>query len=233
MWWGGGGGVLASGGASDSAASSLPGVGVVEPSRSQESLVLTAPSSVASSTSAECGLRSRSRVVWVSTEDCSLSCSSRSSLSRGGETHGERHCARSRSGGSSARPRKSRSRSTTHLQSRGHGRYRRDSSRSPSARVQSRWSRSTGLIEFACALGLTVRGLDECPHTLLAIMRPGVTFCSHTGPTTSHVTIAGHAAGPFSPLTVRCQGIGVGGQGKVAGIARRLLLPPRIAVTLG
>ena len=45
--------VLASGDAYDSAASSFTGVGVAGPSRSQESLVLTASSSVASSASAE------------------------------------------------------------------------------------------------------------------------------------------------------------------------------------
>ena len=90
--------VLTSGGTSDSAASSLPGVGIVGSSRSQESLVLAVPSSVASSASAERGRRSRSRVVGGSNDDRSHSCSSRSSLPLGGETHGECHCARSRSG---------------------------------------------------------------------------------------------------------------------------------------
>ena len=58
---GGGGGTagsLASGGVSDSAASSLLGVGVVGSPRSQESLVLAAPSLVASSVCAERGHRS-------------------------------------------------------------------------------------------------------------------------------------------------------------------------------
>ena len=54
-WGRGAARVLASGGASDLAASSLPGVGVVGSSCSQESFVLAAPSSVASSASAERG----------------------------------------------------------------------------------------------------------------------------------------------------------------------------------
>ena len=89
--------VLASGGASNSAASSLPGVGVAGSSRSQESIMLVAPSSVASSASSEHDRRSRFREVEGSTEDCSRS--SRSSPSRGRDSHGERSCAHSRSGG--------------------------------------------------------------------------------------------------------------------------------------
>ena len=80
---GGGGGtrVLAFGGASDSAASSLPGVRVAGSSRSQESLVLAAPSSVASSASAGRDRRSYSHEVGGSTEDQSHSRSSLSSPS--------------------------------------------------------------------------------------------------------------------------------------------------------
>ena len=76
-----GGGGSASGGMSDSAASSLPGVGVAGSSCSHESLVLAAPSSVASSVSAELGRQLRSREIGKSTEDRSLSCSLRSSPS--------------------------------------------------------------------------------------------------------------------------------------------------------
>ena len=68
-----GGGGLDSVGASDSAASSLPGVGVVGSSRSQESLVLADPSPVASSVSAGCDCRSRSRKIGESTGDRSRS----------------------------------------------------------------------------------------------------------------------------------------------------------------
>ena len=46
-----------------------------------------------------------------------------------------------------------------------------------------------------------------------------MTLCSHMGPVTGLVTIAGPRIGPFSPLTGR-------------GIASRLFLPPRIAATL-
>ena len=82
---------------------------------------------------------------------------------------------------------------------------------------------ATCLIEFARALGVTVRGLDDCAHVRLAIARPSVTVCGHTSPATGR---------PF-PLTVRGLGRGVGGLGGVTGIARRLLLPPGIAATLG
>ena len=130
---GGGGGVLASGGECNFAAASLPGVGGAGPSRSQESSVLarSAPSSVASSASAECDRRKRSREVEGSTEDRSRSHSSRSSLSCGRESRGERRCARSRSGGSCVWSRESRSHSTNRSRSRGRGCSHRDSSRSP------------------------------------------------------------------------------------------------------
>ena len=73
--------VLASGVTSDSATSSLLGIGVAGSSRSQQSLVLAAPSSVASSASAERDHRSSSCEVEGSTEDRSHSRSSRSSPS--------------------------------------------------------------------------------------------------------------------------------------------------------
>ena len=226
-------GALAPGSVGDSAASSPPGVGVAGSSQSRESLVLTAPSSVASSApSAERNCRSRSRVAGGSTE--ARSCC-RSSLSHGGESCGERRCARSRSGGSRARSRKLRSCSTTRSQT--HGRGALDGIRhalplpmcGPGRGLQT----ATGLAEFACALGVAVRSLDECVRALLAVTRPGVTVRGHTGPVTGHVTVAGHGIGPFSPLTVRGRGRGAGVQGGVPWIAWRLFLPPGIAATLG
>ena len=97
---GGGGGAaraMAPGSVGDSAASSSMGVGVAGSSRLQESLVLAAPPSIASSASVERDRRSHSRVAGGSTEPRSHS--SQSSLSRGGESRGERCGARSLSGG--------------------------------------------------------------------------------------------------------------------------------------
>ena len=91
---------------------------------------------------------------------------------------------------------------------------------------------ATGIVECTLALGVTVRGLDECARNLLAVARPGVTACGHTGPATSHVTVAGLVTAPLL-LTVRGLGRGVGGLDGVTGIARRLLLLPVIAVPLG
>ena len=91
---------------------------------------------------------------------------------------------------------------------------------------------ATGIVECALALGVTVRGLNKCARDLLAVARPGVTARSHTGPTTGHVTIAGLVTAPLL-LTVRGLGRGVGGLDGVTGIARRQLLLPAIAVTLG
>ena len=100
---GGGGRVLlllgARGGVGDPAASSSTGVAVVGSSRSQEFLVLAAPSSIASSVSAERDRRSRSCGIGESTEACSRSRSSRSSPSRCRESRGGRRCGPSRSGG--------------------------------------------------------------------------------------------------------------------------------------
>ena len=165
-----------------------------------------------------------SREVGGSTEDRSRSRSSRSSPSLGGEICGERCCARSQSGWPRAR---SRSRSTTHLWSRGC--ETTCGLGGPGCGLQTH----TGLVGFAHALRVTVCGLDECTRALLAVTRPSVTVRVHTGTATGLVTITGHGTGPFSPLTVRSQGIGVGGQGGATGIARRLLLPPGIAATLG
>ena len=72
---------------------------------------------------------------------------------------------------------------------------------------------ATSPVGFARAIGVTVRGLDECARVRLAVARPGVTRHGHTGPATGRVTVAGHVtAFPF-PLTVRGLGRGVGGQG--------------------
>ena len=86
--------------------------------------------------------------------------------------------------------------------------------------------------ECARALGVTARGLDECARDLLAVARPGMTARGHTGPATSHVTVAGLVTAPLL-LTVRGLGRGVGGLDGVTGTARKLMLLPAIAVTLG
>ena len=70
------------------------------------------------------------------------------------------------------------------------------------------------------------RGLDECARDLLAVARPSVTARGHTGPATGHVTA------PLL-LIVRGLGSGAGSLDGVTGTARRLLLLPAIAVTLG
>ena len=82
---GGGGftGAVASGSVGDSAAFPLTGVVVAGSLRSQESLLLAAPSSEASSVSAERDRLSRSRGIGESTEARSRSCSLRSFPSRG------------------------------------------------------------------------------------------------------------------------------------------------------
>ena len=98
---GGGGTARASdsAGASDSAAS-LPGVGVLGSSRSQDSLVLAGPSPVDFSVSAGGDRQSHSCEVGGFTRACSRSRSSRLSPSRGRDSREERCCARSRSRGS-------------------------------------------------------------------------------------------------------------------------------------
>ena len=78
----GGGGAVAPGGVGDSAASFPVGVAVAWSSRSQESLVLAAPSLVASSVTEECDRRLRSREIGGSAEARSCSCFSQSSPSR-------------------------------------------------------------------------------------------------------------------------------------------------------
>ena len=86
---------------------------------------------------------------------------------------------------------------------------------------------ATGTVECASALRATVRGRDNCARDRLAVARPGVTAYGHTGPAAGLMT-----ALPFL-LTTCGHGRGVGGLDGVAGIARRLLLLPAIAATLG
>ena len=229
---GGGGGtvrVLASEGASDSAASPLPVVGVAGSSRSQESFVLAAPSSVASSASAERDCQSRGwgfhrgplllllftvfSLAWWGVSWSALLCPlvvwwvSCPVLRVALSLHEPFAVSWTRvfSPGLFTLP------FCPCAVSGGPGHSLRT---------------STGLVEFARTLGVTVHGLNECAHALLAVARPGVTVRGHTGPTT------GHGISPFS-LTVRSQGIGVGSLGGVAVIARRLWLPPGNASTLG
>ena len=58
---------------------------------------------------------------------------------------------------------------------------------------------ATGTTECAGAVGVAVRGRDGCAHDRLAVARPGMTACGHTGPTTGHVTVAGLVTAlPFS-----------------------------------
>ena len=82
-------------------------------------------------------------------------------------------------------------------------------------------------VGFDCTLGVTARGLARSTRALLAAAGPTVTVRDHTDPGT------GHGTGLSSPLSGFSHGRGVGGLGGVTGIVRRLMVPPRIAVTLG
>ena len=229
----------ASASASDSAASSLPGVGVAGSLHSQESPVLAHPSPVASSVSAGCDHRSHSCEIGGSTGDFSRSRSSHLSLSRGQDSREGCRCAHSRSRGSRDRSCESLSLApwtvrglvdevalavtcptpvlpVCGLADPGHGLLT-----------------ATGTGECAHALTVTVHSLDECARICIAVARPGVTARGHTVPATGHMTVAGlMTALPFL-LTARSRGRGVGGLDGIARIARRLLLLPRIAATLG
>ena len=137
----GGGGAVAPGGVGDLAASSSTGVAVAESSRSQKSLVLAAPSSVASSVSGERDRRSRSRRIGESTEARSCFRSSRSSSSRGRESHEGRRCARLRSMGWRGGSRRSRLLSSDRCrdrQVRSHSRSDHSWSRQVSSRLSGR-----------------------------------------------------------------------------------------------
>ena len=81
---------------------------------------------------------------------------------------------------------------------------------------------ATGPVGFARALGVTVRGLNECTLFRLAVARPGVTGLGHTGPTTGHMTVdTSHVTVRPFLMTFRGLGREVGGQGGVAGIVWR------------
>ena len=172
--------------------------------------MLADPSPVDSSVSAGGDRQSPSRKIGGSTGDRFRSRSSRSSPLRGRDVHEERRCARSRS--------------TDRLQLRGRRRSRRDSSRSPSARVRSRRYRSRSSDFY------WERRVDDCARIRLAVVRPGMTARGHTGPAIGHVTVAGLVTALL--LTARGLGGGFGGLDGVAGIARSLWLLPAIAAAL-
>ena len=210
-------GAVAPGGAGDSTASSPTGIAVAGFSRSQESLVLAAPSSVASSVSREHDRRSRSRWIEESAEARSSSRSSCSSPSRDRESREGHCCACSRSGGSRGGSRGSRSRSTDRfvrgLIDGGAPTVTRLTPLLPVCGLggPGRSLRpATGIIGCAHALGVTVRSLDESARVCLAVTRPSVTGPGHTGPATGHVT-----ALP-SLRTIRGLVSGVVGLGRVA-----------------
>ena len=68
-------------------------------------------------------------------------------------------------------------------------------------------------VGFACALGVTARGLAESALALLAAASPAVIVRDHTSPGTSLVTAHGHGAALSSPLTGLGHGSGVGDLG--------------------
>ena len=137
---------LASGGARDSAASSFTGEGVAGSLLSQESLVIADSVPVASSSSPTRGRRSQSRGRGDSTRDRSRS--SRLSPPRGQDSREEHRSVRSRSRGDCGLLCGSCSHSKDRSLSRGGRRSRRDSSRSPPARVWSCRSRSRSLDRY-------------------------------------------------------------------------------------
>ena len=83
-----------------------------------------------------------------------------------------------------------------------------------------------GAVSFARVLGVTAR-------SLLAAAGPAVIVRDHAVRGTSPVAVRGHGTVLSSPLTGLSHGRGVGDLGRVAGIVWRLMLPPRIAATLG
>ena len=190
--------VSASGGASDSAASSLPGVGVDGSLSLQESLVLAAPSSVASSVSAESGRRSRSRKIGESTEVRTAPAHALRGLGSRVTYRASRALVPRTVRGlvdevALAEIRHAHLLPACGLRGSGHG-----------------LRPATGPVEFDRTLGVTVRGLDECARVRLAVTRPGMTSCSHT---TGRVAVASHRTVHPFPLTVRGLGGGVGSLG--------------------
>ena len=81
-------------------------------------------------------------------------------------------------------------------------------------------------VGFTRALGVYAHVLAENTHAALAAAGPAVIVHIHTGHCTSLVTAHGHGTGLGHRSRVR-------GLGGVTGIVRRLMLPPRITVTLG
>ena len=185
---------------------------------SRDSLVLAAPSSVASSLSAERDRRSRSHRIGESTEARSCTHSSQSSPSRGRESREGRRCGHLRSGGSRGRSRALVPRTVCGLVDRG----------APAVTCLAPLLTVCGLggpgrsLRTATGLVGCSRGLDECARIRLAVARPGVTSPSHTG----HVTVLP------SLRIVRGLESGVVGLGGVAGITWGLW-PPGVAATLG
>ena len=84
----------------------------------------------------------------------------------------------------------------------------------------------------ARALEVTARSHGDCTRDRLAVTRPGVAARGHTGPATGHVTVAGLVTALLH-LTARGLEREVGGLDGVARTARRLLMLPTIAATLG
>ena len=89
------------------------------------------------------------------------------------------------------------------------------------------------LDKSALALGVTVHVLDKSARALWAAAGSDVIVCGHAVPATGLVTVRGYRTDCFSLLTGPGHRGEVGGQGGVAGIVWRLMVPPGIAVTLG
>ena len=85
-----------------------------------------------------------------------------------------------------------------------------------------------GAVRFACALGVTIRVLDESARALWTAAGSVMTVRSHAVLATGPVTVRGHGTGCFSPLTGPSHGREVGSQVGVAKIVWRLMVPPRI-----
>ena len=200
-------------------------------------LTRSAPPSVDSSALAERDPQSRYREAWGLFQDRSHSRSSQASLSHDWKSLDGRRRARSRSDGSRARSHESRYRASSRSRSRRsvHSRRVPSGSRLPACDLGSpgRGLRTApGAVGFAHTLGVTACGLDESARVLLAAAGPAVIVRDCTVPGTGPVTVCGHGTGLSSPLTGLSHGRGVGNLDGVAGIVRRLMVPPRITATL-
>ena len=197
-------------------------------------LARSAPPSVESSASVERDSRSCSRKVRGSSGGRSRSRSSRSRLSRAGGSREGRCRARLRSGWLHDRSRESRSRFTTRLRSRGRMRFHRGSSRSPSARVRSRRSRSRSSDRYRVRRVHSSSRSDRSQSQQEPSRFSGrCRFQRDRSQSCGSVTIRVHGTGHFSPLAGPGHGREFGGQGGVAGIVWRLKVPPKIAAALG